>query len=321
MDKETKRNVRLGIFVITGIVLFVVGIFLIGAKDNYFTKNIRVSVLFKNVGGLAAGNYARYNGVKVGVVKTITLLNDTTVQVDMQIENSKRGFIKKEDIATIASDGLMGGKIINIVPGLTNSAPVEDNDFILSANPIGTDEMMKTLSETNNSVGEITANLQKFTKDLTEGKGILHSLIADTGMSLNLEQTFSNILMLTAQLSATSNSLDKIMNDVKTGKNSVGAILQDTAMAKNLATGISQFKTTSDKLLVISDQLSATVHTINNGNGPVAQLLTDSTMASNLDESVENIKKASAAFNENMEALKHTIFLRGYYKKQEKAKE
>src|SRR5580765_1220265 len=117
MDKETNRNVKLGVFVILGIILFVVGIFFIGSKDNVFTKNMRISAVFRNTGGLAQGNYVHYNGVKVGVVKGVTLLNDTTVQVDMMIENSKRAFIKKADIATIASEGLMGGKLVNILPG------------------------------------------------------------------------------------------------------------------------------------------------------------------------------------------------------------
>ena len=115
--------------------------------------------------------------------------------------------------------------------------------------------------------------------------------------------------------------MQKVITGVNTGKNSVGAILKDTLMARNLETSISQFKTTTDKLLTLSDQLSTTATTINSGNGTVTKLLTDPVMAANLQQSMENLKKASDAFNQNMEAMKHSIFLRGYYKKQEKAKE
>lgn len=318
MDKDVKRNVRLGFFVLTGILLFIIGIFLIGSKDNMFTKNIRVSALFSNTGGLEAGNYVYYNGVKVGVVKFVTLQNDSIVKVDMQIDNKLRTYIKKQDVAMIASEGLMGGKIINIVPGKTISPPVEDNDLIQSANPVNIDLMMKTLSVTSENINVITDNLKKFTSDLNKGRGALSTLVNDTAMAENLQQSFSNIKSLTGMLSAFGSSLQHVMNDVNTGKNSIGAILKDTMLASNLATSVSQFKITSDKLLLLSDQLSTTVSLINTGNGPIPKLLTDSVMAADLDQSIDNIKQASAALNENMEALKHTIFLRGYYKKKEK---
>ena len=320
MDKGTNRNVKLGIFVIAGIILFVVGIFFIGSKDNVFTKNIRISALFHNTGGLAQGNYVHYNGVKVGVVKGVTLLNDSTVQVDMMIENSKRAFIKKADVATIASEGLMGGKLVNILPGEADSPPVQENDFIKSANPMSTDVMMKTLGETGDNMKVISYNLKKLTTDLNEGRGTLHALMSDSVMSGDLQQSFSNVRTLTAKLIAVSSGMQNMISDVNTGKNSVGAILKDSMLAKNLETSVSQFKTTSDKLLKITDQLTTTTAMINSGDGTVTKLLTDSVMAGNLQQSMENLKKASAAFNQNMEALKHSFFLRGYFKKQEKGK-
>lgn len=321
MDKETNRNVKLGIFVILGIVLFVVGIFLIGSKDNMFTKNISISATFHDAGGLTQGNYVHYNGVKVGVVKAVTLMNDSIVQVDMQIENSKRAFIKKLDVATIVSEGLMGGKQVNILPGELNSPPIQENDFIRSANPQSTDLMMKTLGETNDNMNVISYNLKKLTTDLNESHGTLHTLMTDSIMAGDLQQTFTNVRTLTSKLVSASSGIQNMINDVNTGKNSVGAILKDTMLAKNLATSVSQFKTASDNLLKLTDQLSTTATTINSGEGTITKLLTDTVMSNNLQQSMENLKKASDAFNQNMEALKHTIFLRGYYKKQEKAKQ
>lgn len=320
MDKETNRNVKLGVFVILGIILFVVGIFFIGSKDNMFTKNMRISTVFKNTGGLAQGNYVHYNGVKVGVVKAVTLVNDTTVQVDMMIEKKKRAFIRKTDIATIASEGLMGGKLVNILPGETSSLPVEENDFIKSSNPQSTDVMMKTLGETNENMKVISYNLKKLTTDLNESRGTLQTLMSDSVMAGDMQQSFSNVRTLTSKLISVSSGMQDIINDVNTGKNSVGAILNDTMLAKNLETSVSQFKTTSDQLLKLTDELSTTTTMINSGDGPVTTLLTDSVMANNLQQSMENLKKSSQAFNENMEALKHSFPLRGYYKKQEKEK-
>jgi len=320
MNKELNRDIRLGIFVLLGILIFVAGIFMIGSKEDMFMKTFRISAQFTNATGLKPGDYVRYNGVRVGVVEAVQLQNDTLVRVDMRIQESKRSFIRKDAIANIASDGLMGDKIINITPGNENLPEVNDNDLIRSSNPLNSDAIMKSLSRTNDNVETIASNLKKLTTDLNESHGALSALIKDTVMSRNIQQSFRNIEQLTSQLSAFGSALQQVMSDVKTGKNSIGAILKDTAMAKNLSASVDQIKTTSDKLINVSDQLSLTASRMNSGNGTVNKLLTDSALAANLDSSVVNFKKATVTLNEDLEALQHTALLKGYFKKQEEQK-
>src|ERR1017187_1950238 len=114
MDKTLRKNIFLGFFVLIGIILFIVGIFLVGSKNEMFQKTFPITARFTNATGLKSGSNVRYNGVKVGIVKSVNLINDTLVQVDMSIEEDKRHFILTNATAAIASDGLMGDKIVNI---------------------------------------------------------------------------------------------------------------------------------------------------------------------------------------------------------------
>ena len=52
MDQDTKRNIMLGLFVVLGIIIFIFGIFLVGAKSGLFTKSFMVYAMFKNTSGL-----------------------------------------------------------------------------------------------------------------------------------------------------------------------------------------------------------------------------------------------------------------------------
>ena len=90
MDKTLRKNILLGFFVLIGMGLFIAAIFLVGSKSELFSKTFPLTAKFNNATGLKAGNNVRYNGVKVGIVKAVNLVNDTTVQVDMQIQESKR---------------------------------------------------------------------------------------------------------------------------------------------------------------------------------------------------------------------------------------
>jgi phospholipid/cholesterol/gamma-HCH transport system substrate-binding protein len=84
---------------------------------------------------------------------------------------------------------------------------------------------------------------------------------------------------------------------------------------------ISSIKVTAGNAEVISYELAEIMTKINGGNGTLGRLIQDSTIAKNLNETIVNLKKSSKGLDENMNAAKHNILLRGYFKKKEKAAE
>ena len=88
-----------------------------GNKQNLFGNTSNLKAVFGNVSGLQVGNNVRYAGMDIGTVKSIEMVNDTTINVSMAIEDKMLIQIKKDAIATIGSDGLVGNMIINIIPG------------------------------------------------------------------------------------------------------------------------------------------------------------------------------------------------------------
>ena len=82
MKNTNSQKLRLGLFVITGTVLFIVGVYLIGQRQNMFKKTFTISAYFQNVNGLQNGNNVRYSGIDIGTVKDITMVNDSTIKVE-----------------------------------------------------------------------------------------------------------------------------------------------------------------------------------------------------------------------------------------------
>ena len=87
------------------------------------------------------GNNVRFSGINVGTVENIEIINDTSVRVNMVIDENTHRFIKKNAKATIGSEGLMGNKIINITHGTANQKEIADNGSIQTDQPIDTDEI------------------------------------------------------------------------------------------------------------------------------------------------------------------------------------
>ncbi len=318
MNKELRRNIILGAFVIVGIFLFIIGIFQVGSKSEMFSKTFTLKTSFSNASGLKAGGNVRFNGVKAGVVKSVILLNDTTVEVVMIIEEGKRHVITKSALASISSDGLMGDKLVDITTGKPGDAVVADDDFIHGKDPFNTDEVIQTLGESNQNVKVITRNLRKLTDELNANNGTIQALYRDSAMATSLKSSFNNINAFSSNAVSISNTIKQMIGDVKGGKGVAGKILTDTASTRQFSELLSQFKSTSDKLNAFSGQLSTAADRMNSGNGTVNKLLTDTALAADLKQSVLNIKNATDGLNQNMEAMKHNFFFSGYFKKKEK---
>src|ERR1700679_526374 len=120
MQNKTGNKIRLGVFVFITIILFITGIYFIGEKQQLFSRTFHISGVFKDISGLQIGNNVRFSGINVGIVEDIEQVTDTSVRVDMQIEEKAQKFMKKDVRAIIGSDGLMGNKIMIILPGTTS---------------------------------------------------------------------------------------------------------------------------------------------------------------------------------------------------------
>src|SRR4051812_7579627 len=149
MAANTKRNIRLGIFVIAGTVLLIAALYLIGSKQNLFGNSFRLQARFYNVGGLMQGNNVRFAGIDVGTVEWVRIENDTVVLVSMLLDKDVQKFIRKNAVATVGTDGLMGNKLVNINSGGDLAPQVENGDEIRSRRPVEMDEMVRTLDVTN----------------------------------------------------------------------------------------------------------------------------------------------------------------------------
>ena len=318
MDKTVRKNILLGFFVLVGMILFIAGIFLVGSKNEMFAKTFPITARFTNATGLKAGSNVRYNGVKVGIVKSVNLINDTLVQVDMQIEENKRSYILTNATATIASDGLMGDKIVNISAGKGNGAELHNGDVVQANNPLNTDKVLQTLSQSNENIRVITENLKTLTNDINSNNGPAQLLYKDSTMAKSLKQSFTNLDGITTKVLDVSSSLKNITSQIQHGNGALGEIINDSSLAKNLSYTMSKLKETSEALNLASGKLSETIEHANTGKGTLNMLLTDTAFSATVQQSMTNIKSASKGLDEDMEALKHNFLTKGYFRKQAK---
>jgi len=316
MKKENSRNIRVGLFVIVGTVFIISALYFIGDKKNLFSSKFTVYADFQNVSGLMPGNNVRFGGINVGTVESIEIINDTSIRVTMFIKEKTHPFIKKNSIAQIGTDGLMGNRLVNITSSKIPGPLIEDGDVLFTKQLFETDEMVRILGRTNQDVSIIAKNLKEITNKLNNENGIWN-ILNDPELAQNFKQALVNIKFTSERTAIITGDLSSIIDGVQSGKGTLGALITDTTMSTMIRQSIVKIKFASDTMAYITGDLRSVSKKIRNGDGAVGTLLMDTTFVHNLNESMENIRKGSQSFNENMEALKKSLLLRKYFKKQE----
>ncbi len=324
MAKKAMNNVKLGAFVLAGLVFLVVLLYMIGRNRNIFGSNFILIAKFENVQGLKAGNNVRYGGIDVGTVKKINILNDTMMEVVMTIDEKMKSIIHKNALASIGTDGLVGNKVVNMVSGKQPSTPVQDGDVLAAKSLSDMDEMLETLDKTNNDINIIAAEM-KTAMQRVNSSDALWGLLEDKELPQQLKASVANIRLATLKANTMVNDLNSIVHDVKSGKGSAGVILTDTMLVYNLNTAILKMKTIGDSADALLHEITATVSgiktDINSGKGPVSALLKDSVMTAKISSTLDNIQEGTDGFNETMNALRHSFLLRGAFRKLDKQKQ
>ncbi len=194
METHTQKfKIRLGLFIAGGLALFVIAIFIIGKQKNLFNPVFKLNTTFYNVSGLQVGNNIRFSGINVGTVDNITIINDSTVRVDMLIKREVQRFIKTDCEAGVGSAGLIGDRLLVITQGSNEAIMVKDGQQIGSREPVETDAIMASLRVTAYNAEIVSDELAEIMIKVNSGKGTIGRLIQDTAIAENLSQTIVNI--------------------------------------------------------------------------------------------------------------------------------
>jgi phospholipid/cholesterol/gamma-HCH transport system substrate-binding protein len=319
MKSTSSQKLKLGLFVIIGTILFVVAVYLIGQKESMFTKTFTISAYFQNVNGLQKGNNVRYSGINIGTVNSIEMINDSTIKVAMNIEEKIITNIKKNAIATIGSDGLVGNMIVSIVPGTGSASTIENGDIIESFSKIGASDILNTLSTTGENTAILTAKLLKVADALTDGKGTLGVLLNDTIMAKDLMLSVKNLKEASRGATATINELNSLIKSIQTNNETVlGMILNDTVSGQKLKAIVSNLEASSKEIDGVIKSAHLVLTDLNSSQGALNYIVKDTSLVNNIKSTLKNINEGTDKFNENMEALKHNFLTRGYFRKLER---
>ena len=347
--KENRRSrIRLGMFIAGGVLLFIMIIYLIGGKQNMFTSSMKITTVFTDVKGLQEGANVRFTGIDVGAVNRLEILTDSTVRVEISLDRKVTKFIKKDSRATIASQGLMGNKLVIITPGSADERSIEQGDNLPSLAPVELDDIIKEIKISGERISMVSANLISITDKMERGEGIFGKIFTDTSFAYNLSRTSHNLRVLSdkinrgegllgkllvesdftseldsaaSYISGISQNLEGITDKINRGEGFIGRMTTDTTLTYNIYQASQNMSDATRNLEKMTGNLVEFTETMNTGQGMVNKMLVDSAFADSLDVALQNLNKTLIELQIASEAVQQSGMVRAFSRKARKEEE
>lgn len=316
-EKKKIENAQLGALVVLGVLFLVFTLYMIGKNQNIFGASFTITTVVENVNGLVPGNNVRYKGMDVGTVKSVEMASDSTINVTMYIKNKMRGFIKKNALTSISTDGLMGNKIVQIMPQPGFAEIVEEGDIIFSQKPIDTEFMLNKLSSSSDYFEKTTQNLFEITSKLNKSE-TLWALLSDTLIVDDIKGAIHELRTAGIRASAMAQAGKDLMVSLDEGEGLVNRLFTDSAMVNEFTVSLEKVRESSQHAALIIEDVQAIVDKLESGEGTVGMLLNDSLFRETLMKSMINLEHSTDNFNQNMEALKSNFLFRRYFRRLER---
>jgi phospholipid/cholesterol/gamma-HCH transport system substrate-binding protein len=315
--KEVAQQVKLGAFVLVGLGLFLASVFLIGKENNIFSKTIPVMAEFKNVEGLKEGDNVWLSGVKIGIVRDVTIASQGKVVVKLALKNNQIEFVRKDATASIGSDGLVGSKIVVIRPG-TAAETLGEDDTLHTSSPTDTQELINIAKDVGENTRSLTSDLSVIAKRISDGQGVVGELLNNGQLAQELRAAVNHLTVTGSHTAEASAELQKLLYDLRNGDGLMPTLINDATYTIKFKDAIGNIEKVSANAAKVSADLQTLSDKMNNQHNAVSVLLSDADVAERLKNTVENAEQASEKLDENMEAMQHNILFRGYFKKQRK---
>lgn len=330
---ENTKKLIVGVFVGGCLLLFGVGLFLIGNSNQMFTRAFDVYAEFSKITGIQNGVKVRVAGMDAGTVKRIDVpaRPDGKFRVHFRVIEKLHPIVRQDSVVTIQTDGLLGNKFLQIEAGSVDSPIAQDHSMIQSKEPFDWGDLMDQINGVVKQANGIMAGVKD---QLVSTLG----QIEGTAKSANvlIKDATPNVKRIIASADKIGDNLRQIIDGVQAGEGTVGSLFKDkelygsikrsvnsgekvvenlresSASAKKIVKKVEdsdivpEVQKTVKHMQEITAQVKAAVDKFESASG-------EGGVAENLQRTLANANEAMADLSDDAEALKRNFFFKGFF--------
>ena len=298
---KISQEVKVGLLAAVSLAMFYFGFNFLKGSD-FFSSTHKYQVIYDNIDGLTPSNPVRINGLSIGRVKTIEILQDQRNKLLVTLDINKDIRVTQGSRAFLADDGLLGGKMIQL--NVDPAKPLlEDGGMLISAKETGLSALIreKTLPVLNN-VDSLTYQLNRVVGQFDQTGVILNKTLGSANAAVGtlgltvaenraaLQATLANVNRLSTSLIETEKQLKPILTKADNFADSLQSL---------------QLKQTLASVNKTVENLQTILGNINKGQGSLGKLASDDTFYRNVNGTTASLEKLLTDFREHPKRYVH----------------
>jgi len=300
-EKQVRwSQLRVGLTVIFATVTLAVLIFVMTGTTGLFTRKITVHAYVDNAGGLRVGAPARLEGVDIGNVSGIRVVQDpkhkvAPVDVTMKITTKYEDTMKSDCQASLNTAGVLGEVFVDIDCRQATGKPLQTGDVLPTKDVPQLQDVVRATQGTIENVNVLLKRVDDIVSYVQNGQGSIGKIIYDPSLYNRADDTLKQLQNLAQQLNSPQGSIGKLINSdelynkansavdnlnkvidqVNNGQGTVGKFLKDPSLYDNANKTISE--------------ANSLIAGVNAGKGTLGKLTKDEELARKIDNTVTRL--------------------------------
>jgi phospholipid/cholesterol/gamma-HCH transport system substrate-binding protein len=299
------RLVGVGVFVIVGLLLFTVALFMIGDRQMAFARHFTLYTEFARVSGLQPGAIVRVSGAKAGQVKDIEVPTSPArkFRVKMELTEDLHPLIRTDSIAAIQTEGLVGGIFLNIATGSEEAPKAAESATIPSQEPFEIADLLQQMSDT---VKRVNATIDDMKDDVQHAVASIGTAVDNANeVILAVKDDAKTIASAGARITG---DVAEIADTIRNGEGTIGKLVKDDDLYRRINGVARSAEEITANVREVVAQARKTLDSLHAKDGAVQGVTSD------LKQTLGDARDAMAGLAENMDALKHNFLFRGFFR-------
>jgi phospholipid/cholesterol/gamma-HCH transport system substrate-binding protein len=298
------RLAGVGFFVLAGLLLFAIALFMIGERQLAFARKFVVYTEFASITGLQPGAIVRVSGATAGSVTGIEapLEPDGKFRARLEITEDLHQLVRADSVAAIQTEGLVGGSFLAVTTGTSSAPRAAEGSTIPSREPFLLadlfQQMSATIGKVNATVDDLGAGIKKTMVSVDRTVGTANTLIDDIS---------DDVSMLTSASARITSDAAQIAEGIRKGEGTVGKLLKDDELYQRLTSVARSAEQIAADTQRAVQQARQAIDSLQSKEGQI------SGVTANVKQTLDEARNAMAGLSENMEALKRGFLFRGFY--------
>jgi phospholipid/cholesterol/gamma-HCH transport system substrate-binding protein len=308
---DSTRKTLVGAFVLGGLALFAIALFLVGDRRLLFEPQFTLNTAFGKVTGLQAGSKVRLAGLDAGEVLAIDIPprpSDKFV-VRLRVREDLRPLIRTDSVAAVQTDGIVGSAFIQIGRGTDGAPMIEPGATIAGNDPIEFADLIQegraTFQAVSREITDVGADISKTVATLTETASAANALLVDA--SGDFQRLTASTVRVSEGIEGIVGDAHAIVGDVRAGRGTIGKLITDDTQYKRWVGVTTEAEQAVINLRSATDNVRVIVEQIGARDGSAQQ------MVQALHDTLMSTREVMSDISESTEALKRNFLFRGFF--------